>query len=65
MGNAGSSATDTWSRTCATTGRAIGDGPDLLFISSLSREDRHEAKALIKEQNYLKAKIRVARSNDI
>ena len=57
MGNAGSSATDAWSRTCATTGRAIGDGPDLLFISSLSREDRHEAKALIKEQNYLKAKI--------
>ena len=56
MGNAGSSATDTWSRTCATTGRAIGDGPDLLFISSLSKEDRHEAKALIKEQNYLKAK---------
>ena len=56
MGNAGSSATDTWSRTCSATGRAIGDGPDLLFLSSLSKEDRHEAKALIKEQNYLKAK---------
>ena len=57
MGNAGSSATETWSRTCSATGRAIGDGPDLLFLSSLSKEDRHEAKALIKEQNYLKAKI--------
>ena len=56
MGNAGSSATNTWSRACATTGRAIGDGPDLLFLSSLSKEDRHEAKAMIKEQNFLKAK---------
>ena len=38
------------------TGRAIGDGPDLLFLSSLSKEDRHEAKAMIKEQTFLKAK---------
>eukprot|EP00943_MAST-04B_sp_MAST-4B-sp1_P002126 g2126.t1 len=57
MGNAGSTATKTWSRACAATGKAIGDGPDLLFIQSLSTSEKREALACMKEEEYLKAKI--------
>ena len=56
MGNAGSSATKTWSRACAATGKAIGDGPDLLFIQSLSTSEKREVMAYMKEEQYLKAK---------
>ena len=57
MGNTGSNATGAWSRTCATTGKMIGDGPDLLFIQSLSKKEKREALALMREEEFLKAKV--------